>query len=244
MALQRYLHQYAIDPARMAAISVTQRQHAELNPNAALRKPLSRDDYHASRFVIEPLRLFDCSFVVDGAVALVLTRSDRARDCRSQPVYLLGGQGIHAGPDEFIFGQPGLGIDQADVFDYKPQAGDQLVYRMAGVQPADIDGLHIYDAFSPQVLWALERFGFCEPGEAIDLVQDGGIGLGGKIPVNTSGGHLSEGHFNGWGHIAEMINQIRGQAGPRQIAGARLVQWATTIGDSLIFGRDNDDKHC
>ena len=95
--------------------------------------------------------------------------------------------------------------------------------------------VYTYDAFSPLVLFVLERFGFCGAGEAIDFVQDGAIGPGGRLPVNTSGGLLSEAHIGGWNHIREMVRQIRGTVGPRQIAGADVLQWATVWGDSIIM---------
>jgi acetyl-CoA acetyltransferase len=238
MAAQRYFHKYGVDPEKLAEIAVTFRRHAEANPHASMRKPLTKADYANARRIVEPLRLFDCSVIVDGAVALILTTADRARDLKGKPVHLLGVQGIHGGVNEFIFGQPGLGINQAEEFDYRAPGADQQVYRMAGVTPADIDTLHLYDAFSPQVLWTLERFGFCGVGEAVDFIQGGTIGLGGKLPVNTSGGFLSEGHLNGWGQMAEIVRQLRGEAGARQIAGVKLAQWATTVGDSLIFGTE------
>jgi acetyl-CoA acetyltransferase len=238
MATQRYLHRYGVHPDKLATIAVTLREHAMRNPRAAMRKPLTQEEYLDGRFIVEPLRLYDCSVVVDAAVAVIMTRADRAKDCRSAPVFLLGAQGIHAGPNEYIFGQPGLGINQDAEFDYRPAGAGEPVFRMAGATPADIDSLQLYDAFSPQVLWTLERFGFCAVGEAADFIQDGRIALGGALPVNTSGGHLSEGHFNGWGQIAETVRQLRGEAGDRQIPDARLIQWATTLGDSLIFGVD------
>ena len=90
-------------------------------------------------------------------------------------------------------------MNQAEVFDYVPLGAREPVFRRAGVTPADVQTLHCYDGFSPQVLWTLERFGFCAPGEAADWIAGGRIELGGELPVNTSGGHLSEGHSNGWG---------------------------------------------
>jgi acetyl-CoA acetyltransferase len=238
MAMRRYFHKYSIDPAKLAAVPIAFRRHAMLNPGAVMRTPIDVDAYLASRYIVEPLRLYDCSVIVDGAIAMILTTAERAADTPRAPVKLLGVQGMHAGPEEFIFGLRGLGIDQASVFDAEPRAQDQLVYRMAGVSPRDIDTLHIYDAFSPQLLWVLERFGFCRPGEAADWIQNGRIELGGELPVNTSGGHLSEGQLNGWGQIYEIVTQLRGEAGARQVKDVRLAQWATTIGDSIIFGLD------
>lgn len=238
MATQRYLHRFNLDREKLAAVPIAMRRNAAHNPDAAMRKPVTAQMYQAARSIVAPLRLLDCSVVVDGAVALVLTTADRAADLRKAPVHILGMQGIHAGPNEFIFGQPGLGINQAEVFDYRPAGADQLVYRMAGLTPRDIDILQVYDAFSPQVPWTLERFGFCDPGEGFDFIQGGRIELGGELPVNTAGGFLAEGHFNGWGQFVEMVRQLRGEAGQRQIADVQVAQWATTIGDSLIFGRE------
>ena len=153
-------------------------------------------------------------------------------------MHLLGFQGINAGPQEYIFGQPGLGFNQADAFDYVSPGAEQTVYRMAGVTPKDIDLLQVYDAFSPNVLWTLERMGHCPVGEAPDWIQNGRIEIGGALPVNTSGGMLSEGHLNGWPQFVEIVRQLRGECGVRQVTDAKLAQWGTCVGDSLIFGRD------
>lgn len=238
MATRRYLERYGIDREKLAAVALAHRRHAALNPDALARDPLARDDYLASPAVVEPLRRHDCSRPVDTAVAVILTTKDRARALAKPPVDLVAFQGISAGPNEFIFGQPGLGVNQAEVFDYVPSAANEHVFRASGLGPADVDTLHLYDGFTPQVLWTLERFGYCAPGDAADWIQDGRIELGGALPVNTSGGHLSEGHSNGWGHLVEIVRQLRGEAGPRQVAGARVAQWATTIGDSILFGAD------
>jgi acetyl-CoA acetyltransferase len=235
MSTRRYLDTYGIDRERLGAVAVAQRAAAARNPLAVMRQPMTQEDYEQSRWVVEPLRLFDCSVPTDTAVAILLTREDRARSLAQPPVWVLGFQGIHAGPNEFIFGQPGLGINQAEVFDYAPKGADELVYRRAGVRPSDVGTLACYDGFSPQVLWTLERFGFCAPGEAADFVQGGRIELGGELPVNTSGGHLSEGHSNGWGQTVELVLQLRGQAGPRQISDLHVAQWATTLGDSILY---------
>jgi acetyl-CoA acetyltransferase len=212
------------------------RRHASLNDRAIMRKPITIEDYLSSRFIAEPLRLFDCSVVADGGVAIIVTTAERANDLRSVPVYLLGMQGLSGGPNQFIFGQPGLGINQAEVFDFNPSDFNLSVYDMADVKPKDVDVLGVFDSFSPGALWALERFGFCGPGEALDFVQDGRIELGGGLPVNTSGGHLSESLFGGWGQMAELVRQVRGECGERQVSNAKVAQYATAIGDSIIFG--------
>ena len=170
MAARIYFERYGGSIDRLAAVATTQRSHAARNPLAVLRKPLSAEEYLASPYVVEPLRLYDCSIIVDGAVALILTTAERARDLPGRPVHILGFQGIHAGPNEFIFGQPGLGFNQADIFDFAPAGADQTVYRMAGLAPSDVDLIQIYDAFSPLVLWTLERFGHCRAGEAADWI--------------------------------------------------------------------------
>jgi acetyl-CoA acetyltransferase len=238
LSTQRYLHRYGIDREKLGAVALAQRRAAQQNPLAVMREPLSREQYEGSRFVVEPLRLYDCSVPIDTAVALILTRADRGAHLRAPVVHVRGYQGLHAGPNEFIFGQPGLGINQADVFDYAPLGSSEPVYRRAAVSRSEVQTLHCYDGFSPQILWTLERFGFCAPGEAADWVGGGRIELGGELPVNTSGGHLSEGHSNGWGQTLEIVRQLRGQAGPRQIDGLKVAQWATTLGDSIIYGSE------
>jgi acetyl-CoA acetyltransferase len=175
--------------------------------------------------------------VTDGAAVVLVTSAERARDLRQPPVYISGMQGLRAGRDEFIFAPPGLGINQQEAGRVTPKDRDQDAYRMAGIERADIAGLYTYDAFTPLVLFVLERFGFCAPGEAAAWIQDGRIGLCGELPVNTSGGLLSEAHVSGWNSIAEIARQLRGQAGPRQIDGAEFLQWATCWGDSVVFRR-------
>jgi len=238
MALQRYLHKYNVDREKLAAVALGQRRNALLNPLATMTQPMTLADYQASPYIVEPLRRLDCSVPVDTSVAVILTRADRAKDLRKPPVYLRSYQGIAAGPREFVFGQRGLGINQSEEFDYRPLGGDEPVFRAAGVMPGDVDTLHCYDGFTPHVMWTLERFGFAPMGEAADWMQNGRIELGGELPVNTSGGHLSEGHSNGWGQTAEIVRQLRGEAGPRQIPGCKLAMWATTFGDAVLYGNE------
>jgi len=235
LAAQRYFHLYGADTDALANVCIAVREHALRNPQAIMQTPLSLDDHRNARAIVEPLKLFDCCLVNDGAVVVLLTSAERAKDLDAAPVYLSGMQGMRAGRDEFIFAPPGLGVNQQQPGRGYARAADQAAYEMAGISRDDIDGLYTYDAFSPLVLFVLERFGFCGPGDAPGFIADGAIGPGGSLPVNTSGGLLSEAHISGWNSIAEIVRQLRGQAGPRQLPAPAHLQWATAWGDSIIF---------
>lgn len=236
-AMQRYMALYGVAGAELAAVPVALREHARLNPHALMQKPLTVEDHQSSRMIVDPLRLYDCSLISDGAVVALLTTAERARDLRARPVRVTGMQGIRSGRDEFIFAPPNLGINQQPSARATPRERDLAVFRRAGIGAGDVQGFYTYDAFSPLVLFALERFGFCGPGEAAAFVAGGRIGPGGALPVNTSGGLLSEAHVCGWNIIAEMVRQLRGEAGPRQIPDAAVLQWGTCWGDSVILQR-------
>ena len=237
LATQRYFHLYGADTDALAAVCISLREHAIRNPSAIMRTPLTLEDHRNARAIVEPLKLFDCCLVNDGAVVVLVTSAERAKDLRSTPVYLSGMQGLRASRDEFIFAPPGLGINQQQPGTMRSKASDQAAYEMAGIARADINGLYTYDAFSPLVLFVLERFGFCAPGEGAQFVVDGAIGPGGSLPVNTSGGLLSEAHISGWNSIVEIVRQLRGDAESRQIRNASHLQWATAWGDSIVFRR-------
>ncbi len=235
LGMQRYMARYGATSEQLAAVPIAFRKHAMKSPYAVMKKPMTLADHQASRMVVDPLRLFDCCLITDGAAVALVTSAERARDLKQRPVYISGMQGLRSGRDEFIFAPRGLGINQQRAGHAAPDAHTLQAYRMAGVARGDIDGLYTYDAFSPLILFMLERFGFCGPGEAAAWVQDGRIELGGELPMNTSGGLLSEAHVGGWNSILEMVRQLRGAAGERQIANARLLQWATAWSDSVIF---------
>lgn len=235
LGMQRYMARYGATSAQLAAVPMAFRKHAQKSPYAVMQKPMTQADHQASRMVVDPLRLFDCCLITDGAAVAIVTSAERARDLRQRPVYISGMQGLRSGRDEFIFAPRGLGINQQRNVHAGPDERDLLAYRMAGISRADLAGLYTYDAFSPLVLFMLERFGFCGPGEAAAWVQGGRIELGGEMPMNTSGGLLSEAHVGGWNSILEIVRQLRGNAGCRQIEGARHLQWATAWGDSVIF---------
>ena len=237
LAFLTYCRRYGFDRELLGEIPTTFRRHAQLNPRASERRPMTMEDYRNARPIIDPLRLFDCSLVSDGAVCILVTRKDRIPDSK-RAVWITGAQGIQAGRESFIFGPLGLGISQQSTQRRSLQeARNQEVYRRGGCGPEDVDTLGVYDSFATLPIYTLEDFGFCGPGEALGWIQGGRIGLGGALPVNTNGGQLSEAQMNGWGQIREIVTQLRGEAGDRQIANARRGMWANVSGDAMMFER-------
>ena len=235
LAAQRYFTRFGAGSEQLAAVPVAFRKAAARNPAAIMRDELTVADHQQSRFVCEPLRLFDYCLVNDGAACVLVTSAERARDLAQPVVELAAMLPLPAGRHEFIWAWPGLGVAQQDEGLWRPGRREEGLYRSAGIERADIDALFTYDAFSFVVWPALERWGFCPAGEAAAFTQDGRIELGGELPVNTNGGLLSEAHVMGWNHHVEMVRQLRGQAGPRQVPDARHVQWANVYGDSIIY---------
>lgn len=229
MFYQRYAKQYNVAPEKLATVALTFRKHALLNPAAVMKKPLTLDEYMSSRFIAEPLHLFDYCLVNDGAVAMVLTTAERAKDLKKKPVYISG------------FGAASeLSTQSSMPQNYWKEPMRRIrdkIYGMAGVERKDMSGLMIYDNFTPTVLFILEAYGFCGDGEAADWIQNGRIGLGGEFPTNTNGGHLSESYLQGWALNAEAIRQLRGECGERQIKNAHHIQYmcAAPICSSIIY---------
>jgi acetyl-CoA acetyltransferase len=235
IAMQRYMHVYGATSEELAAVPIAMRKHASKNPGAIMREPLTLQAHQASRMVVDPLRLYDCCLISDGAAVVLLARGERARDLKHKPVRIAAMQGTRAGREEFIFAPRGLGINQQSGVRAAARPIDMEVFTQAGVTHADVAGFYTYDAFSPLVLFALERFGYCGPGEAAAFVQNGRIELGGALPVNTSGGLLSEAHVAGWNSICEMVRQLRGTAGATQIPHAQVLHWGTAWGDAAML---------
>lgn len=236
IAYQRYLAKYGYSGEEASVLAIAQRKHALLNPAAIMKKPLSREEYMRSPHVIWPLRKHDCSLPSDGAVVVIVTSAERARDLTRQPAYITGISSLKAGRNEHSFAAPSWGVFQQD-FGVTPDRIDRP-FQMAGIDRKDIAALQIYDAFLPQTIYTFERFGFCKPGEALTYWQNGRIEIGGEIPVNTAGGHLSEAHCGGWNQIAEAVRQIQGACGARQIPNANHTIYAHGAGDCTIFSRE------
>ncbi len=239
LAYQRYMALYGATSEQLAAVPIAFRKHAQLNPHAYTygKGELTLDAHQSQRMIVDPLRLFDCSLISDGAVVILVTSAERARDLKQKPIYISAMQGLRSGRDEFIFAPRGMGLNQQSNTRTGADERDLAIYQNAGIERDDIDGLYTYDAFSPLPLFVLERFGFCAPGEAAGWAQNGRIELGGELPMNTSGGLLCEGHIGGWNSVYEIASQLRGVCGERQIENAKHLQWGTAWGDSLIFRR-------
>ncbi|SMF35517.1 Acetyl-CoA acetyltransferase [Tistlia consotensis] len=231
MQFQAHMARFGTRSEDLGHVSVAFRKHARLNPQAVMRKPITLEDHDSSRFICEPLRLLDYCLINDGGVAWIVTTPERAKDLRKKPVYVSG----YARQDVYE------STPRLDCWYPELKRIEARVYENAGIGRDEIDGLMIYDNFSPTVLFALEGLGFCGQGEAGDFVKDGTLELGrGRWPTNTSGGHLSESYMQGWALIAEAVRQLRGECGERQIPDARAIQFiaATPISSSIIFRRD------
>lgn len=230
-AFQARLHfeTYGTTSRQLAAVPVAQRRHALLNPGSIKKEPLTVEQHQASRFVCEPLHLYDYCLINDGGVALIVTTAERARNLPKKPVYItgIGRQDTYRNSS-----MPNTTLWR----DTMPKAAD-MAFGMAGVDRKDIDALMIYDSFSINVWISLENFGFCKPGEAGDFTQGGRIELGGELPVNTHGGHLSDSYMQGWLHQVEAVRQLRGECGPRQVQDARLIQYICRahVATSVIY---------
>jgi acetyl-CoA acetyltransferase len=232
---QRYLYEYGLKPEDMAPVAVAARKHAALNPKAQMQTPITVDDVMSSKLISTPLRKLDCSLVSDGGAAFIVSPAGSSKD-PSREVEVLGlGQAqstYHMG--HLVKGDKaghGLTRTVCDV------AG-RRAFTQAGLTPQDIDVAQIYDSFTITVMLQLEDLGFCGRGEAADYVADGGLELGGRMPVNTHGGLLSCAHPGVPGgvlHLTEAVRQVRGEAGDRQVAGAEtaLVTSASAVASNF-----------
>jgi acetyl-CoA acetyltransferase len=204
----RYMHESGAGREAFAEVAMAARQHANKNPNAIMyERPMTMDDYFASRWISEPLCLFDNCLETDGAIAVVITSAERAADCRKKPVFVhSAAQGLPQQHHHMVnywaedpIGAPG-------------RACGKRLFEQSEIKAKDIDVVQIYDAFTPLVLFSLEGYGFCERNEAAAFVKGGTLGPGGSLPLNTSGGGLSEGYIHGMNLVAEGIRQMRGES--------------------------------
>ncbi|MHB1503702.1 MAG: lipid-transfer protein [Acidimicrobiales bacterium] len=217
MLTRRYMHIFGATRDHLANVALAARRHANMNPTAIMyEQPMTREGYMESRWVSEPLCLFDNCLETDGALACVVVSADRARDLRQKPVL------VHA----FAQGLPAGHQTMVSYFNDDPLTGPswscaRRLWANADFKPEDVDVAQIYDAFSPLVLMSLEGYGLCGRGEGGSFTENGNIEWGrGKLPVNTSGGGLSEAYIHGFNLINEGVRQMRGTS-TAQVEGAR-----------------------
>ena len=210
LAAQRGMHEIGTGPETWAEIAVAQRQWAQLNPVAYMYgQPMTHEDYFNTRYITEPLRLTDCCLLSDGGRAYVVTTAERAKDL-PHPVVTIMGLGQH---------NPSTNINQSDWMAGPTGAkkSGSTALNMAGITLKDVDACQLYDCFTYTVEMTLQDLGFFEPGQCGNWIRETGIGPGGKMPVNTSGGQLSEAYFMGLTPLTEAVRQLMGRAGIRQL---------------------------
>ncbi len=201
MYARRRMHEYGTTSRQFGAVAVACRKHANMNPMALMYgRTLTIEDHQSSRMIYHPFRLYDCCLETDGGAAIVITSAERAGDSRHRPAYIMAAvQSL----------SPQL-ENRWSVTETATRRSAGRLFEMAGVTPRDIDVAQIYDHFSAMVIFTLEDLGLCKRGEGGPFVEEGGIEIGGELPVNTAGGHLSEAYVHAVNHIIEGVRQIRG----------------------------------
>jgi len=236
MIVRRYMHEYNIDSDKFGWITTVCREHGAKNPDGMyFNRPISIEDYHQSKMLVDPIRELDCYEETDSAVALIVTTIEKAKELKQKPVYIIGAAQ-----------SSGAGTEEKNSY-YRPKIAElpeindvgQRLYAMAGITPKDIDVAQLDDAYAPMVPMQLEELGFCDRGEGVAFCEGGDrIRVGGQLPINTSGGSLGEGYIHGMNHVAEAVRQIRGTS-TNQVEGAKLALVASGAGgpaSGLVLG--------
>ncbi|MFN8543475.1 MAG: thiolase, partial [Candidatus Binatia bacterium] len=216
LAATRHMHVHGTTSEQLAALAVSTREWARLNPRAMMRDPITVQDVLASRMIATPLHLLDCCLVTDGGGAVVLTRADRAKDLAKKPVYVLGS------------GEASTHVQVSMMPDFASweaaRISSRQAWAMSGIAHADVDVAMFYDAFTIVPVMGLEATGFCKPGEGGAFVAGGRTAPGGAFPMNTNGGGLSYTHTGMYGMflLVEAVRQLRAECGPRQVQDAEV----------------------
>ncbi len=227
----RYRYEFGASEEHLAKIAINNRYHASMNPKSVFKKPLTMEDYMNARYITEPFRLYDYCLINDGAVAVILTSVERARDLKKPVVEMIATSACGDMSNSYL---------KDDFFYHGVQKVANDLYGMAGVRPEDMDNLQIYDNFTATVMFSLEGLGLCERGGAGDYIDREGLSVGqSRRPVNTSGGHTSETYMQGFNHQVECVRQLRHECGERQVPDSKLSLYICTapIISGHIFAR-------
>jgi len=226
----RWFHETNADPEGMEIVALTMREHAHLNAKAYMKnRPLTREQYQASPYLVKPFRLFDICLETDGAAAVLVVSSAEARRLGKRCIAIGGGaEGHPDSPDDII--------NRPDILNLGITKAAKRAFDMAGVTHSDFDFAQVYDCFTFIVLRQLEEMGFCARGEGPEFVKGGRISRTGALPINTHGGLMSQAHAVGMNHMVEAVHQLRGEAGQAQLDSPRigLVTGYGDFGDGSI----------
>jgi acetyl-CoA acetyltransferase len=223
---QYYQTTYGTTEADLGAVAVQLRRNALLNPNAVMQKPLSMEQYLQSRYIVRPLHLFDLCLVNDGAVCLIVRRTDRSQDRPHAPVLV-------AGWGESKVSNNKLHYLVRERLRPQLQAAGAQALDMAGVSLADVQHLEGYDASTIHLIGQMEGLGFVEPGSGLEFCKSGQMAIGGTLPVNLGGGMLSGSYMHGWNHVAEIVRQLRHTAGARQVPDVEVSMFSLAETDQV-----------
>lgn len=215
MIWSHYQQVFGATEADLGAVAVQVRKNAMRNPNAIMQSELTIEGYLASRYIVRPLHLYDICLVNDDAVCLILRRADMAKDMPHNPVEIAGWGWMNLGGNKMHT------LVRERMCPQFQEAGRQAL-EMAGVALSDVQHFEGYDASSIHLVSHLEGHGFVEPGEGLAFFQSGAADIGGSLPVNTGGGILSGAYMHGWSHVAEIVRQLRREAGARQVEGVEV----------------------
>ena len=233
LMLTYYQQTFGVTEEDLGAVAIQVRNHACANPHAVMQKPISLEDYMASRYIVRPLHLFDLCLVNDGAVCLIVSRVDKARDLIHAPV-LVAGWGVSKVKSEKMHYMVRERL--------RPQMQDAgaQAFAMAGLQLADVQHFEGYDPSTMHLINQVEGYSFVPPGEGLAFCKNGQMALDGSLPTNTGGGNLSGSYMHGWSQVAEVVRQLRHEAAERQVAGARVSMSSLAQTDQvhpLVFER-------
>lgn len=234
MMFRRYMEETGLTPEELAEVAVAQRLASSLNPNAVMQERITVQDYLDSPFVCEPLHRLDYCLINDGGVSLIVAEASRAKKMNVVPAVIHG-----VGRYDLNKGATSLEPRLTNFYLPAQQKVAEQVFNMAQVGPEDIDCAQVYDSFSCHIPLALEGYGYCKVGDAGRFMREHGISLQKGLPVNTSGGHLSESYMQGWNHQVEAVRQIRGLCGPRQVPDCNYVHYSSDVAGkavSILYG--------